>query len=158
MEMEAKRASDSMIEHIYQVRPEHLNAAERLFGGQLMEWIDEIAGLVGMRHSNGNIITASVDNLRFIRGAFQNDLIVLAARVTYVGNSSMEVRVDTYKEGMDGIRKPINRAYLTLVAVDGEGKPVMVPGLIIGSEAERAEWEAGMRRREIRKQRKEEGF
>ena len=55
-------------------------------------------------------------------------------------------------------RKPINRAYLTLVAVDGEGKPVMVPGLIIGSEAERAEWEAGMRRREIRKQRKEEGF
>ena len=59
MEMEAKRASDSMIEHIYQVRPEHLNAAERLFGGQLMEWIDEIAGLVGMRHSNGNIITAS---------------------------------------------------------------------------------------------------
>ena len=38
-----------------------------------MEWIDEIAGLVGMRHSNGNIITASVDNLRFIRGAYQND-------------------------------------------------------------------------------------
>lgn len=85
-------------------------------------------------------------------------MIVLIGRMTYVGNSSMEVRVDTYKESMDGIRKPINRAYLTLVAVDGEGKPVMVPGLIIGSEAERAEWEAGMRRREIRKQRKEEGF
>ena len=104
------------------------------------------------------VLTASVDSLKFIQGARQNDMIVLIGRMTYVGNSSMEVRVDTYKEGMDGIRKPINRAYLTLVAVDGEGKPVMVPGLIIGSEAERAEWEAGMRRREIRKQRKEEGF
>ena len=65
---------------------------------------------------------------------------------------------DTYKESMDGIRKPINRAYLTLVAVDGEGKPTTVPDLVINSEAERAEWEAGMRRKEIRKQRKEEGF
>ena len=48
MEHEVKRISDSMIEHIYQVPPEHLNAAGRLFGGQLMEWIDEIPGLVGM--------------------------------------------------------------------------------------------------------------
>lgn len=123
-----------------------------------MEWIDEVAGLVGIRHAQTEVLTASVDSLKFIQGARQNDMIVLIGRMTYVGNSSMEVRVDTYKESMDGIRKPINRAYLTLVAVDGEGKPVMVPGLIIGSEAERAEWEAGMRRREIRKQRKEEGF
>ena len=47
MERETKKITDSMIEHIYQVRPEHLNAAGRLFGGKLMEWIDEIAGLVG---------------------------------------------------------------------------------------------------------------
>lgn len=120
MDREVKKISDSMIEHIYQVRPEHLNAAGRLFGGKLMEWIDEIAGLVGMRHSGGNITTASVDNLRFIRGAFQNDLVVLLARVTYVGNTSMEVRVDTYIEDFGGTRKPINRAYLTLVAVDDE--------------------------------------
>ena len=59
---------------------------------------------------------------------------------------------------MKGIRKPINRAYLTLVAVDAEGNPVEVPGLLIETEAEKAEWEAGIRRREMRKQRKEEGF
>ena len=153
-----KTVAESTIEQIYQVRPEHLNGAGRLFGGKLMEWIDELAGLVGIRHAQTEVLTASVDSLKFIQGARQNDMIVLIGRMTYVGNSSMEVRVDTYKESMDGIRKPINRAYLTLVAVDGEGKPVMVPGLIIGSEAERAEWEAGMRRREIRKQRKEEGF
>ena len=153
-----KKVSDSRVEQIYKIRPEHMNGAGRLFGGRLMEWIDEVAGLVGIRHAQTEVLTASLYSFKFIKWSRKNDIIVLIGRMTYVGNSSMEVRVDTYKESMDGIRKPINRAYLTLVAVDGEGKPVMVPGLIIGSEAERAEWEAGMRRREIRKQRKEEGF
>ncbi len=153
-----KAVSESRIEQVYQVRPEHLNGAGRLFGGKLMEWIDELAGLVGIRHAQRDVITASVDNLRFIRGAYLKDLIVLIGRVTFVGRTSMEVRVDTYIESMDGIRKPINRAYLTLVAIDGEGNPAEVPGLIIGTESEKAEWEAGIRRREMRRQRREEGF
>ena len=153
-----KKVSESRIEQVYQVRPEHLNGAGRLFGGRLMEWIDELAGLVGIRHAQRDVITASVDNLKFIRGAYLKDLNVLIGRVTYVGRTSMEVRVDTYIESIDGIRKPINRAYLTLVAIDGEGHPAEVPGLIIETESEKAEWEAGIRRREKRKQRREEGF
>lgn len=158
MEREVKRIADSMIEHIYQIRPEHLNAAGRLFGGKLMEWIDEIAGLVGMRHSGGNITTASVDNLRFIRGAFQHDLVVLIAKVTYVGNTSMEIRVDTYVEDYEGTRKPINRAYLTLVAVDDKGVPRQVPSILLETESEKAEWKAAEKRKELRIQRKKEGF
>lgn len=153
-----KGVSESRIEQVYQVRPEHLNGAGRLFGGKLMEWIDELAGLVGIRHAQQDVITASVDNLKFIRGAYLKDLIVLIGRVTYVGTTSMEVRVDTYIESVDGIRKPINRAYLTLVAIDGDGKPTQVPGLLVETESEKAEWEAGIKRREMRKQRKIEGF
>lgn len=153
-----KRISDSMIEQVYQVRPEHLNGAGRLFGGRLMEWIDEAAGLVAIRHSQCNVITASVDNLRFIRGAYQNDLLVLTGKLTYVGNTSMEVRVDTYVEALDGIRRPINRAYLTLVAVDQNGTPQKVPSVWPETESEKAEWEAGKKRRELRIQRKKEGF
>ena len=153
-----KRVSESRIEQVYQVRPEHLNGAGRLFGGKLMEWIDELAGLVGIRHTQQDVITASVDNLKFIRGAYLKDLLVLIGRVTYVGKTSLEVRVDTYIESLDGNRKPINRSYLTLVAVDKDGNPVEVPKLIIETEAEKAEWEAGIKRREMRRQRKEEGF
>ncbi len=157
--METKKTvAESRMEQVYQVRPEHLNGAGRLFGGRLMEWIDELAGLVAIRHTQKDVITASVDNLKFIRGAYLKDLIVLIGRVTFVGRTSLEVRVDTYIESIDGIRKPINRAYLTLVAVDEDGNPVEVPGLIIETESERAEWEAGIKRREMRKQRREEGF
>lgn len=153
-----KTVSESRMEQVYQVRPEHLNGAGRLFGGKLMEWIDELAGFVGIRYAQQDVITASVDNLKFIRGAYQKDMIVLIGRVTFVGRTSMEVRVDTYVESLDGIRKPINRAYLTLVAIDAEGKPVEVPRLILETEAERAEWEAGIRRREMRIRRRTEGF
>ena len=153
-----KTVAESRIEQVYQVRPEHLNGAGRLFGGQLMAWIDELAGLVGIRHAQQDVITASVDNLKFIRGAYLKDLIVLIGRVTFVGRTSMEVRVDTYIESIDGMRKPINRAYLTLVAVDQEGNTVAVTGLIIETEGQKAEWEAGIRRREMRKQRRTEGF
>lgn len=158
MERKIKKVSDSMIEQVYQVRPEHLNGAGRLFGGKLMEWIDEIAGLVAIRHTQTNVVTASVDNLRFIRGAYQNDLLVLIGKVSYVGNTSMEIRVDTYVEDLNGMRRPINRAYLTLVAIDENGEPVQIPGIILENEGEEAEWEAAKRRKELRIQRKKEGF
>ena len=158
MERESKRISDSKMEHIYQVRPEHLNPAGRLFGGKLTEWIDAIAAFVAMRHSGGAVTTASVENLRFIRGAYQNDLLALTARITYVGTSSMEVRVDTYIEDFQGMRKPINRAYLILVAVDSNGIPRQVPSILLETESERAEWEAAKKRKELRIQRKKEGF
>ena len=61
-------------------------------------------------------------------------------------------------EGYDGVRKPINRAYVTLVAMDENDHPTPVPRLILETEAERAEWEAGEKRRQMRKQREREGF
>ena len=156
--IEERRIADSRVETVHMVRPNHLNAAGRLFGGILMQWLDDVAGLVAKRHTRSNIITASVDNLRFIQGAYQKDVIVIIGKATYVGNTSMEVRVDTYVENMDGMRRPINRAYFTMVALDENDKPKRVPRLILESEEEKAEWEAAKKRREMRIKRKEEGF
>ena len=85
-------------------------------------------------------------------------LIVLMAKVTYVGNTSMELRVDTYMEDFQGTRQPINRAYLTLVAVDSNDVPRKVPSILLETEGEKAEWEAAKRRKELRIQRQKEGF
>lgn len=156
--IEERRVADSRVETVHMVRPNHLNAAGRLFGGILMQWLDEVAGLVAKRHTRCNVITASVDNLRFIKGAYQKDVIVIIGKVTYVGNTSMEIRVDTYVENVDGMRRPINRAYFTMVALDENDKPKKAPRLIIETEEERAEWEAAEKRREMRIKRKEEGF
>ena len=155
---EERTVGESRVETVHIVRPNHLNAAGRLFGGILMQWIDEVAGLVAKRHARTNVTTASVDNLRFLKGAYQNDVLVLIGRITYVGTTSMEVRVDTYVEDEEGLRRPINRAYFSMVALDENDRPVKVPGLILETESEKAEWENGKRRREMRNIRKMEGF
>lgn len=104
-------------------------------------------------------MTASVDNLRFIHGAYQGEMVVIIGKATYVGNSSMEVRVDTYVEHLsDGMRYPINRAYFTMVGLDEKDKPCRIPRLTIKSEEEKAEWEAAEKRREMRMHRRKEGF
>lgn len=156
--MDAKRVRDSFTEQVQILMPSHINGTDRLFGGQLVQWIDVVAAVVARRHSGRNVITAAIDNLQFKSGAFINNTLVLIGRITYVGRTSMEVRVDTYVEDLSGIRKVVNRAYLVLVALDDEGKPTEVPRLIIESESERAEWEAGMRRHALRHKRRSEGY
>lgn len=155
---EIRKVADSRVETVHIVRPNHLNGAGRLFGGVLMQWIDEVAGIVGCRHTRHNCTTASVDNLRFIRGAYQKELIVIIGKVTYVGTTSLEVRVDTYVEDKAGMRRPINRAYFTMVALDEDDKPCPVPRLEITTEEEKAEWEGALKRRAIREKRHTEGF
>lgn len=153
-----KRVEDSQTEQTYLMRPIYLNEYGNLFGGQLMEWIDEIASIVAMRHSEADITTACIDNLNFKEGATVNDVIVLRGKITYVGRTSMEVRVDTYVESRHGIRKVINRAYVVMVAVDEHHHPISVPGLVVESESEKAEWEGGEKRYALRKERRREGY
>lgn len=93
--MEAKRVADSRTEQIQILMPEHINGAGRLFGGKLVEWIDVVAGVVARRHSGRNVTTAAIDNLQFKAAAYVNDTLVLVGRVTLVGRTSREVRVDT---------------------------------------------------------------
>lgn len=158
MDRKYKKASDSQTEQTYLMRPCYLNGYGNLFGGQLMSWIDEIASIVAMRHSESDISTAAIDNLNFKQGATIDDVIVLRGKITYVGRTSMEVRVDTYVESRHGIRKVINRAYVVMVAVDEKHHPVEVPGLLVETESEKAEWEGGEKRYKLRKQRRVEGF
>ena len=155
-----KKVSDSLTECIRLIKHEDLNGGTRLFGGKLMQWMDEVAGICAMRHSGTIITTAAVDNLQFKKGAFLGDIVVLIAKLTYVGNTSMEVRVDVYvEERQSGKRYVINRAYFTEVCIDKNEKPTPVPyKLMPESEAEKAEWEGAVKRIEIRKQRKNSGF
>ncbi len=153
-----KRAECSLTEQVHIVMSEDINGAGRLFGGRLVEWIDEVAGIVGLRHSGHNVTTAAIENLQFKEGAYIGEIIVLIGRVVYTGRTSMEVRIDTYREELSGMRYPINRAYLTMVALDERDKPVPVPKLKIESETEKAEWEYALARRESRKKRQTEGF
>jgi len=147
MRTEAKTVNESRAETVHLVRPQHLNGANRLFGGILMQWIDEVAGIVAKRHSGCNVTTASVDNLTFLHGAYQNEMIVIKGKVTWVGNSSMEVCVDTYVENLSGEQEHINNAYFIMVALDERDRPIKVPRLSLLTEEDHLAWEQAEARR-----------
>ena len=154
MDMMTKTVDDSRTETIHVVRPNHLNGANRLFGGILMQWIDEVAGVVAKRHAMCNVTTAAVDNLTFLHGAYQNDMVIIRGKLTWVGNTSMEVCVDTYVENLSGVRRRINNAHFMMVALDENDSPTPVPKLKLQTEDEHLAWAHGEERRRIRNQRR----
>ena len=147
----SKTSRDSYTEQVQVLTQSTMNGNNRLFGGHLMEWIDLVAVVVGRRHSNRNVTTVLVEELEFKAPAYANELVVLAGQIVYTGTTSMVVRVNTFTEELDGARRVINTAYLTLVALDADDKPCPVPRLVTETEEERAEYEAARSRSEQRK-------
>ncbi len=158
MSVQQKLLKESYTEQVQILTPSELNGLGRLFGGQLMQWIDVVAGVVARRHSGRNVTTATVDSLTFSGPAYVNQMLILVGYVTFVGTTSMEVCVKTYVEELDGQRALINTAYMVMVALDDEEKPVKVPGLQLESDEQRREWEQGLRRNALRKQRRKESY
>lgn len=157
MEERAKRAAESRTEQMYVVRARYLNSAGRLFGGDLMAWIDETGAMTARRHCNAYVTTVAVDSLHFTKAVHLRESVVLIGTVTHVGGTSMEVRVDSYTEDLEGNRERVNRAYLVYVAMKDD-RPVRVPRLIVETEEEQAEWEAGEKREKLRKERRRQGY
>ena len=156
--LDEKRVSESQTEQVQIVMSGDINGQGRLFGGRLVEWIDIVAAVVARRHCGREVTTVSIDNLSFKAAAYANETVVLVGCVTHIGRTSIEVKVDTYVESLCGIRNMINRAYVVMVALDANEKPVPVPTLILENDEQRAEWTSGKKRREINKYRRLEGF
>lgn len=157
-ELKEKDVAASRTEVSHLLCHRDMNGAGRLFGGQLLMWIDEVAGIVAKRHCECNVTTASIDNLQFKEACYLGDVIVLIGYLTHVGHTSMEVRIDTYVEKNNGQRFPVNRAFFIMVALDENDHPVQVPRLTVHSIEEQAKWDAAERRAALRKMRHSEGF
>ena len=134
------------------VPPQHCNGYERprLFGGQIMSWIDIVGAVAARRFTGTNVTTVCADGLIFLSPAHLNDTVVQEARVTGSGNTSLEVRVDSYVESLDGSRKLINRAYLVYVALGEDEKPVKIRKFVPVTDEEKAEYAAAEERRKHR--------
>lgn len=152
-ERQSRPARLSKANQVHIVLPMDVNASFHLFGGRLMEWIDIVAAVAAKRHCHSEVLTAAVDNLSFLAPANLGDTVELVGRVTYVGNTSMEVCVETWVEyfGKEHDAKLVNRAFLTMVALDENGKPAQVPLLELETEQEKKDFEEGRQRRLNRK-------
>ena len=144
--------SESQSEMAEIVLPNDANPLNALLGGRLMHWIDLAGALAAHRHSRNYVVTASIDHLDFLIPVRVGDLVILRSSVNRVFHTSMEVGVKVFVENYHAAtRRHVSSAYLTFVAVDGEGHHLPVPQVIAETAEQKRRFDDAARRRDLRR-------
>ena len=131
--------------------PHHANNLGHVFGGVMLSMMDKTAAVAAFRHCRLNVVTASIDRVDFREPIHVGDLVVMKASVNYVGRTSMEVGVRVEAEELlTGRRRHTNSCYLTFVAVDRNGRPIEIPGVVAETPDEQRRYQAAEQRRKVR--------
>ncbi len=104
------------------VKPEDLNPNSTLFGGRLLQWIDEEAALYAViQLENPHVVTKFISEINFISAPRQGDIIEIGILATHFGNTSLTMRCEVRNKLT---REPIlTIEKIVFVNVDKEGKP-----------------------------------
>lgn len=133
------------------VLPPDTNHMGTIFGGTVLSYIDEIAAISAMKHSNTVVVTASIDTVNFISSARVGDILILEGVVISTGRTSMEVFVKVESQHLEtGNRTTTTTAILTMVAVDNNGIPTKVKGVLPETEQEKSLMQSAQERKERR--------
>lgn len=105
------------------IKPGDLNANNTLFGGQLLKWIDEEAGIYAMtKLNNKRVVTKYMSEIDFVSSAKQGDIIEIGLKFLSIGRTSItfrcEVRNLVSKKVIISIEK------IVFVNVDENDNPV----------------------------------
>lgn len=146
-----RKVSESQSERIEIIFPGDANALGNLFGGRLMQFIDLAGAVAASRHARAITVTASMDHLDFVAPVHVGDLLILKASVNRAFRTSMEIGVKAMVEDVHEQKlRHVSSAYITFVAVDREGRGLVVPQLECETDHQRRRWEDAGRRREMR--------
>ncbi len=75
------------------VKPEDLNPNNSLFGGRLLEWIDEEAALYSiMQLENPRVVTKSMSEINFVSSAKKGDIVEIGIAPVKFGNTSLVLK------------------------------------------------------------------
>jgi acyl-CoA hydrolase len=150
-QLRAKRPSESSMATARLMMPTDANVAGNVFGGAIMRYMDEVAGIVAFHHARKIVVTASIDRMDFFAPVYVGNLLILKAAVNYVGKTSMEVGVRIEAEDpVTGTTTHTGSCYLTFVALDGSGRPSPVVPLIPVTAEERRRFREAQARRRLR--------
>ena len=150
--MKKKSANESKTEMTARMLPSDANPNGNVFGGIILKHVDLIAGIAAKRHArNTNCVTASIDRMTFLKPVYIGDALILSARLNYVRKSSMEIEVNIDSENLDdGTMVRTGTAFVTMVALDEDGRPTEVPQLLLETEEDKKHFAEGEARMQAR--------
>lgn len=152
----ARGMSESLVSMAEIVMPNDTNPHGTLSGGRLMQWVDLAGAMSAMRHARCSVVTVAIDEVAFHAPVPEGFIVLLTAQVTFVGKTSMEVKVEVHGENpVTADTCHTTTAHLIFVAVDDAGRPVAVPKLGAETDAEKALHERAKERRRRRSELRE---
>lgn len=147
-----KPVRDSQVVMAQQMMPNDANPWGDVHGGVVTKMVDEAAGAAAIRHARCRVATVAIDYMSFLYPVHVGDLLTVMASVNSVGRTSMEVGVRVETENMlSGERHHASSAYVVMVALDDDGRPVQVPPIVAETGHEKRRMEAARIRRAQRK-------
>ena len=133
------------------MQPQDANLHGNVHGGNVMKLMDEAGASAAIRHARQPVVTVAVDQVLFREPIHLGDLLTLTAELTYVGRTSMVVRVEVQAENLLNRQvKHTNTAYFVYVAIGADGEPTPVPRLRLDTDDARRQWEAAEKRQAYR--------
>lgn len=148
---ESQTVAHSQVSMTQLMAPQDTNLMGNVFGGVILAGVDRIAYVCAARHAGRPCVTASFDQVDFRSPIQIGEVVTLEASVNTVGRTSMEIGVRVSAESVTvGERRHTNSCYVTMVALDPDGKPCPVPRLEITSEEEYRRHRDAEERREAR--------
>lgn len=149
---QAKTPTASRITLNRLMSPNDANIHGNVHGGIIMKLVDEAGALAAMRHARASVVTVQIDSMSFKNPIYIGSLVTLTAEVTYVGRTSMEVKVEVHAENpVTGKGTTTNNAYVVYVAIDEDGKPKEVPPLHAENVAQERRMQQAQERQVFRK-------
>ena len=119
--------SKGRVTTVHLIMPNDVNPLGSLFGGRALEWMDVASGLACMRLCGRPSVTASIERLDFHVPVLQGEVALVEAQITSVGRTSMNVRVDMYREQPGtGVRTLCTSCVFHMVALGQDGRPTAV--------------------------------
>ena len=104
------------------IKPEDLNPNHSLFGGRLLQWIDEEAALYAIiQLENSRTVTKYISEINFVSSAKQGDIIEIGIEAVEFGRSSLTLRCEVRNKMTH--QKIITIERLVFVALDEDGNP-----------------------------------
>ncbi len=104
------------------IKPEDLNANNTLFGGTLLQWVDEEAGIYAMTKLNSpRVVTKYMSEINFVSSARQADVIEIGLEFIQVGRSSITFACEVRNLFSRKVIVTINR--IVFVHVDEHERP-----------------------------------
>jgi acyl-CoA hydrolase len=146
--IKSKKVEESKVCLVSLMQPGQSNIYGNIHGGEIMKLMDNTAGIVARKHARTNVVTARVDKLEFHLPIHIGNLVTFQGQLTFVGKKSMEVLVKVLVEDLknDEFPKLALTGYFTMVALDEDGIPTLVPSIEITNDEELKLYEEGKKR------------